>query len=412
MDQLKQAGEFVWKWRFWFSLGLVLILAIVVQPVGTARVKAQVTQRRQELDGALNQIRPFSMGNNHPNPQWQAKVQEKQLEADKQVGKIQEEIFLGQQKLMTWPAVVSEKYTGRPFNTPLNDDQGRYLFLYFRDFENQVKALRLEGEPLMVNRDGKVTGKVVIEPNGVLERPSWTQAPDSQQAWLAQEQIWIQRAIMKGILRINESAKSWYDAPVHQIVGIRLGPNAVDARKLTESGGDVKLLTLPPIPDANAAPAAPAGGAGTANTGNVADRYTEITPESRTIPVQISLIVDQRKLPDVLAGLSTIDFGFVVKEVAWSVPSQRLSLPVELEGSIENNPGIARETINNAVQLLTSGEMMIYEMPAELKAKWDADHQPAGLAPTPGAPAPTPVPGAAPLLPGQLPPSKPLKKIL
>ena len=40
MDQLKQAGEFVWKWRFWFSLGLALILSVVVQPVGTARVKA------------------------------------------------------------------------------------------------------------------------------------------------------------------------------------------------------------------------------------------------------------------------------------------------------------------------------------------------------------------------------------
>ena len=400
MDQLKQAAEFVWKWRFWFSLGLVLILAIVVQPVGTARVKAQVTQRRQELDGALNQIRPFSMGTNHPNPQWQAKVQEKQLEADKQVGKIQEEIFLGQQKLMTWPEVVAEKYTGRPFNTLLSDDQGRYLFLYYRDFVNQTKALRLEGEPLMINRDGKVTGKVVIEPTGVLEQPNWTQAPDSQQAWLAQEQIWIQRAILKGILRINESAKSWYDAPVHQIVGIRLGPTAVDARKIAESGGDVKLLMLQPIVDPNAPPVPPAAGANPATTtGNVADRYTEITPESRVIPVQISLIVDQRKLPDVLAGLSTIDFGFVVKEVAWSVPSQRITLPTELEGSTENNPGIARETVNNAVQLLTSGEMMIYEMPAELKAKWDADHQPAGTAPLPGA---APPPGA-PLVPGQLP---------
>lgn len=401
MDQLKQAGEFVWKWRFWFSLGLVLIFAVVVQPVGTARVKAQVQQRRQELDGALNQIRPFSMGSNHPNPQWQQKIQEKQLEADSQVGKIQEDIYLAQQNLMTWPDVVAEKFKGRPFNTPLDDDQGRFLFLYYRDFDNQVKALRLEGEPLTLNKDGlTTTGKVVIE-TGALERPTWTQAPDSQQAWLAQEQIWIQRAILQGIVRINQSAKSWYDAPVHQIVGIRLGSSAVDVKKLAETGGESKLLAPLPIPSNNPAAVPPPGGAApggaSSNTGNVIERYSEMTPESRTVPVQIALIVDQRRLPDILSGLCTIDFAFVVKEVAWNVPSSRISVPPELDGAMDIAKGEARATINNAVQLLVNGDMVFYEMPMAMRQKWDAE-QAAAAAP-PGQPG---QPGQA--VPGQVPP--------
>jgi hypothetical protein len=400
MDQLKQAGEFVWKWRFWFSLGLVVIFAVIVQPVGTARVKAQVQQRRQELDGALNQIRPFSMGNNHPNPQWQQKIQEKQLEADNQVGKIQEDIYLAQQKLMTWPDVVAEKFKGRPFNTPLDDDQGRFLFLYYRDFDNQVKALRLEGEPLTLNKDGiTTTGKVVIESNA-LERPNWTQAPDSQQAWLAQEQIWIQRAILQGIVRINQSAKSWYDAPVHQIVGIRLGSSAVDVKKLAETGGEVKLLAPQPIPSNNPAAVPPPGGAGqggaSSNTGNVTERYSEMTPESRTVPVQIALIVDQRKLPDILSGLCTIDFAFVVKEVAWNVPSSRISVPPELDGAMDIAKGEARSTINNAVQLLVNGDMVFYEMPMAMRQKWDAEQAAAAAPPGQpgqGAPGQVPPPG-------------------
>ncbi|MBX9653117.1 hypothetical protein K2Y11_05790 [bacterium] len=401
MDQLKQAGEFVWKWRFWFSLGLVLIFAVVVQPVGTARVKAQVQQRRQELDGALNQIRPFSMGSNHPNPQWQQKIQEKQLEADSQVGKIQEDIYLAQQNLMTWPDVVAEKFKGRPFNTPLDDDQGRFLFLYYRDFDNQVKALRLEGEPLTLNKDGlTTTGKVVIE-TGALERPTWTQAPDSQQAWLAQEQIWIQRAILQGIVRINQSAKSWYDAPVHQIVGIRLGSSAVDVKKLAETGGEVKLLAPQPILSNNPAAVPPPGGAGqggaSSNTGNVTERYSEMTPESRTVPVQIALIVDQRKLPDILSGLCTIDFAFVVKEVAWNVPSSRISVPPELDGAMDIAKGEARSTINNAVQLLVNGDMVFYEMPMAMRQKWDAEQAAAAAPPgQPGQPGQT--------VPGQVPP--------
>jgi hypothetical protein len=109
------------------------------------------------------------------------------------------------------------------------------------------------------------------------------------------------------------------------------------------------------------------------------------------IPVQLLLIVDQRKLPDLLAGLTTIEFSFVVKEIAWSVLGQRLSVPTELESSMEIAPGIARETINNAVQLLVNAEMMIYEMPAELKQKWEAERQAAQGAATPmppGAPPP------------------------
>jgi len=408
MDQLKQAGEFVWKWRFWFSLGLVLIFAIVVQPVGTARVKAQVQQRRQELDGALNQIRPFSVGSNHPNPQWQQKVQEKQLEADKQVSKIQEDIYLAQESLMTWPDVVAEKFKGRPFNTALDDDQGRFLFLYYRDFENQVKALRLEGEPLTLNKDGiTVTGKVVIEPN-VLEKPNWSQAPDSQQAWLAQEQIWIQRAILKGILRINQSAKSWYDAPVHQVIGIRLGSSAIDMKKLAETAGEAKLIALQPIPSNNPVAVPPPGGgapgAAGSTAGNVAERYSEITPESRTLPVQIALIVDQTKLPDVLSGLSTIDFSFVVKEVAWNVPSARISIPPELDGAMDVAKVDARATIDNSVQLLVNGEMVLYEMPAVMRQKWDADQAAAAAGATPGAPGSTP-PGVP---PGQIPPGQPV----
>ncbi len=68
MDQLKQVGEFIWKWRFWFALGIVVILAGVVQPVGTAKVQAMIQRRKAELDSALSQIQPYTMGDQHPIP--------------------------------------------------------------------------------------------------------------------------------------------------------------------------------------------------------------------------------------------------------------------------------------------------------------------------------------------------------
>jgi hypothetical protein len=386
MDQLRQVGEFLWKWRFWLCLGVVVTCAIVVQPMGTARVKAMVQQRKTFLDGALNQIQPFTFGE-HPNPEWKNAITAKEGEANQRVSEIQENIFKDQEKRMVWPEFAA-LFNGRPFNSLLNEDQGRHLFTYFRNFDQQVKELRKAVDPITVNDDGTVTGKVWMG-DAALEAPKFTEAPKSQAAWLAQEQIWIQRACLEGINKINASSPDWYSAPVREVVAIRLGEGAVDIRKSAEAGGEAKLQTLQPIPGEDIGQGGGPGGGPAATqetTGNVSARYLEVNNDYRLVPVQIILLIDQRKILDVVSGLGAIDFGLVVKEISWTVPSSRVSVPGVLEEYREVSPGVARDALDNTVQLSAYGEMILYEMPPAMKQAYEQSKQP----PPPGTPPPMP----------------------
>jgi hypothetical protein len=400
MDQLKQVGQFIWKWRFWFVLGIVVIAAGTVQPLGTEKVKAMVQRRKSELDAALNQIRPFTMGE-HPNDEWQKAIKTIEAKAQEDIGKVQNTLYEEQAKRFVWPAVVAEKFNGRPFNTPLDDDNGRYLFTYAQDFPNEIKRLTAVVDPITLQPDGTVTGKVVMF-EAALERPKFDDTPKSQPVWLAQEQIWIQQAVLEAIRRINDPSKDWYAAPIKQVVSIRLGPSAIDVRRLAERAGEVPLM--PPTPIVGeataslAAPAAPPAAGGQDASGNVAARYLEINPEGRTVPVSIALLVDQRRIPEVIAGIEQIEFGFILREVGWNTPGSRINPPAELEEFLNVAPGVSKEAVDHTVQLVAFGDMFIREMPATVRQAWDAKRQqllnPQAAPPADGS-APTP-PGTPP----------------
>jgi hypothetical protein len=404
MDQLKQVGQFVWKWRFWFVMGISVIIAGVIQPLGTEKVKAMVLRRKSELDAAYNQVTPFTRGE-HPNADWQTAIKTLETKAQEEIGTVQKDLFLEQAKRFVWPEAVSAIFSGRPFNTPLDDEGARYLFTYSQAFPDQIKQLMLVADPITVLPDGSVTGNVVLN-DSAIERPKFDDTPNSQPAWLAQEQIWIQRAVLEVIQKINAPSKDWYSAPIKQVVAIRLGAGAVDVRKLAERAGDVPLLPLSPMVGeaaTSAVTATPAPGAGGQEaTGNVATRYLEITPEGRTVPISIALLVDQRRIPEVIAGIETIDFGYVLREVSWSVPSTRINPPTELEEFLNVAPGVSKEAIDNTVQLVTFGEMFIRDMPPAMRQEWEQKKQQA-LNPQ-AAPA---APGTPPADPNAAPPADP-----
>ncbi len=133
----------------------------------------------------------------------------------------------------------------------------------------------------------------------------------------------------------------------------------------------------------------PASSSNQESNGNVANRYTEFTPEGRSLPISIALLVDQRMLPEVIAGLEQIEFGYVLLEVGWSMPSSKITPPIELEDYLNIAPGVSKEAVENTVQLVTFGEMYVRDMPPSVRQKWEQERQlklpplpPARLIPT------------------------------
>ncbi len=162
------------------------------------------------------------------------------------------------------------------------------------------------------------------------------------------------------------------------MIAIRLGSGAVDVRKLAERGGEVALQPPPPVTGESTAPLAattPASSSNQESNGNVANRYTEFTPEGRSLPISIALLVDQRMLPEVIAGLEQIEFGYVLLEVGWSMPSSKITPPIELEDYLNIAPGVSKEAVENTVQLVTFGEMYVRDMPPSVRQKWEQERQ-------------------------------------
>ncbi len=83
-----------------------------------------------------------------------------------------------------WPEEVAKEFNGRPFNSALDDDKGRYLFIYQQNFADQVKELMKTVDPVTINRDGTVTGgsfSATARSNG----PSSTKGPTAKPlGWL------------------------------------------------------------------------------------------------------------------------------------------------------------------------------------------------------------------------------------
>ncbi len=72
MDQLKVGLAFVWKHRFWFSLGLAAILATLPMFLGiwgTNGLLAAYKRKEAELESSYKSISEYTSGNK-PNSKW------------------------------------------------------------------------------------------------------------------------------------------------------------------------------------------------------------------------------------------------------------------------------------------------------------------------------------------------------
>jgi hypothetical protein len=229
------------------------------------------------------------------------------------------------------------------------------------------------------------------------------------QCWLAQEQLWIQHALIRSVRAINkpieesfdpaakdyDGAKPWILAPIKRMHRIEIGPAAL-AQPFTS--GQVKELVEY---QASGDPQQQQGGSGSASgdiPNLIAKRYLEKNEQFRLIPVSIHLLVDQAKIAEVLGGLANTDFNFTILEVRQTYPQEKIKLPILLEKAGVNLPGRGADNpLYNCMDLDVYGTMRIYEMPAAMKEKRTKAASPGeaaksdagGNAPPPSAAAPT-----------------------
>jgi type II secretory pathway pseudopilin PulG len=376
MDKVRDVLSFVWKYRFWFCLGIVLILAIVVYPTGTQRVQAQAKTRASELDNAYQSVQKYASGA-YPNTTWASSAEQKEKELGKVVTDVWADLYNQQKDAFTWPKEVAEHFAKLAFGDPLDFERGRHLIRYRREgYDTQIEPIWMLLDPLTVDDKGEVKGKV--DTNWQIVQPvQWDHMPTTNEAWLAQEDLWVRREIIRVVAEVNKPATGWRDAAVRTLLEIAIGRPALDTRTKAQLFAESKDLVSPfPESAAGTDPTAAAafGGRGRSTVRLDPVRYLENTEQYRVLPVKVSAFVDQMKITEVLGALSNSRLRYTIVQAGFGTPAG--TKKVELPKLLQENQvasAVEDEAVYNTVQLDVWGHMRIYKMPPSMKPTATAD---------------------------------------
>ena len=330
--------EPVLKQKFWILLGIGILMTIVGWWMATGTMAATIITRRAEIEAAEKKVPSGEI----PNSVWSdglATVNGQQDLAVKSASRI---LWERQRVRMTWPETVAEFVWKNGYRGEI-DLSGRVN--YRTDYDNDWRRVWESVQPF-----NRINGSGIVDFSPAkLPRQSWGNlAPSSDEMWDAQEDLWLQEGILQLIAEVNGGATSTrLDACIHQIerltlhggqpvgqrtvapVGGGTSGGAVGAEMMTSgfgggnSGGgtggggsavsvdfDVKEElggdSAGGGQDAVSGQSMPGGLGGSGTTGARSKRYID---DDKALPFRtrgfyMTLIMDHRKIPNLIAELS------------------------------------------------------------------------------------------------------------
>ncbi|MGB9689346.1 hypothetical protein [Thermogutta sp.] len=190
-------------------------------------------------------------------------------------------------------------------------------------------------------------GPATVEMEGIVEwnpqniaaikqRFAWIKVPTSEEIWNAQEDLWVYEALLRIIAKTNEGATGPHNAAVKRINAVEIGPDAarylassVAAARPMGSGsmgspGAPPMSSGPPSPEAGGSEyGAGYGMPGTTLYGRYVDADGKPLPpgsaqpfaEFKMMPIRLDLVVDQRKLDQLLVNCVNSDMPIRITRV-------------------------------------------------------------------------------------------------
>jgi len=297
MEQLKLA----WVYRFWIAVGIVALMPIVSYFVDTRTLADKAEAQATDLKTKKGLLEKGAQGAN-PNDEWASAVNALRDTLSSKVDVAWVDLYKKQVDFMTWPKEVEAEYVAAGDKGAATVVDQNTKLTYQVVYASQYKDLFKIVDPV----DQKGKGLVQLDPK-ILEpyiKP-WSQEgqnpPTVPEAWLAQEDIWLLRALLSVVARANQGSTRVQESTVKRIAEIHIGGlTAVDDQS------KAKKEQLSPRGDAQAGP-----------SGGATGREIKGTLY-RQIPVYMKLIVDQPRLLEVLAEFSNSDIPMQVRQVSFT----------------------------------------------------------------------------------------------
>ena len=342
VEQLKEFLRQCIKYRFWISLSVAALFAIIAYFLGSSPIQAKADQQTKAITQAANDVKQFAAPG-VPNDQFKPIVDEKTGVLTKDVNSAWKQLYSRQVPLFTWPKTVQQRFREWGPRWPENVAEGAVELAkvdYIEAYPEYVDEVYRVFHPFDYETG---TGIVAAPSKEALLRPlvfDPTKLPELGVIWAGQERLWIQRTVLEVVAQVNKKAKDWDSAIIKQINLMEVGnPVAQDQRSIAkgEQLEESEPIKAPGSETAAVANAAPAGGpamqveammrgsmgrGGIGGAGAVAGATESIffvkpandKGQYKILPIMISVLVDQDHIQDFLVELENSPMAIQVMD--------------------------------------------------------------------------------------------------
>lgn len=245
MDKLKP----ILAQKFWILFGVVLIMPLVGYFMTKGKLAAEIQDRFTKLDSTFTGI---PQGTGVPNDSWTNALNDIVAKQRIHNRRANLELWAKQKERMFWPTDIAPIMAKAEYFKDLTQEQkgDQVLYKYPRSYPSQLRTLWEIVDPLddgMNLRDSDKRRKVAFAMADLQQSNKMLSVdfqPTFGDIWAAQEDIWLQTELLNAIKRLNANEISQGDAFVKQLGKIQLfggtkatGNAAASATAGTEASG-------------------------------------------------------------------------------------------------------------------------------------------------------------------------------
>jgi hypothetical protein len=367
MEQAKEVLRLMIKYRFWISIGVAALFALIAYFVGSGPVRAKADVATKKIKTAESTVKQYASPT-IPTKEYQPIVQEKTGVLSKDVNTAWKTLYDRQAPLLTWPETVQERFRKWGRTWPEKTDPRLVettIIDYIEAYPAYVSMVYKTFNPFDYETG---EGVVVAPPEEALLRPaqfSIEHLPGLGKVWAAQERLWIQRTLAEVVAQVNKNAKTWDNAVIRQILTLEVGnPAAQDQRSIAhnenlEEAPSIHAPGEDTTEDATggaggAAGAMPAAGAamGGGKFGGMGDMFggmrgmmggggvsiqgsetvyyvkaAEDKGQYKILPVVMTVLIDQDRVQEFLVELENSPMSIQVMDFELARPTARVTKP-------------------------------------------------------------------------------------
>ncbi len=219
---MKLDKETMIKHQFWIGFGVLLVLLLATGSWISAETAEDNVTKKQALDAHKADLEKFiSKPPRNKNEIREMKTRIGTLEKRRE--EVWKKAWEMQESLQTWPKAMLEgdgaELEKMSFGDEIKNDALRGRYASKNVYDKEVESLRDTFRvPVMVDKEEKIFEMVQMRDGKTLRTvEDWTKlnkAPSSEEVWLAQEDIWVQREVLNAVkeavytvARFNKSAE-------------------------------------------------------------------------------------------------------------------------------------------------------------------------------------------------------------